>query len=90
MKFRKDGPKRLRFTRRELPYGQVRRWGSTVGNFKQEREAARAGLRGPQLNLKPESTPLASRDPASGTGEADLTRSQERESEEEGGESRES
>lgn len=32
-------PKRLRRTRRELPYGQVRRWGSTVGNFSREREA---------------------------------------------------
>jgi hypothetical protein len=38
-RFRKDGPKRRRRTRRELPYGQVRRWGSTVGNFKRECEA---------------------------------------------------
>lgn len=37
--FTKQGPKRLRRTRRELPHGQVRRWGSTVGNFKREREA---------------------------------------------------
>lgn len=90
MKFRKDGPKRRRFTRRELPHGQVRRWGSTVIHFKSEREAARAGLRGSQLNLKPEVTPLASRDPASGTGESDLSRSQSREGEEERAESRES
>ena len=46
MRFQKDGPKRRRHTRRELPYGQVRRWGSTVGNFKREREARRAGLTG--------------------------------------------
>lgn len=39
MKLTKQGPKRRRRTRRELPYGQVRRWGSTVGNFKREREA---------------------------------------------------
>lgn len=39
MSFQKDGPKRRRRTRRELPHGQVRRWGSTVGNFKREREA---------------------------------------------------
>lgn len=38
-RFQRDGPKRLRRTRRELPYGQVRRWGATVGNFKREREA---------------------------------------------------
>jgi hypothetical protein len=37
--FKKDGPKRRRRTRRDLPNGQVRRWGSTVGNFKREREA---------------------------------------------------
>ncbi len=40
MTLTKQGPKRRRHTRRELPYGQVRRWGSTVGNFKQEREKA--------------------------------------------------
>jgi hypothetical protein len=38
-KFQKDGPKRRRYTRRELPYGQLRLWGSTVGNFASEREA---------------------------------------------------
>jgi hypothetical protein len=36
-KFQKDGPKRRRYTRRELPYGQLRLWGSTVGNFRRER-----------------------------------------------------
>lgn len=38
-RFPKDGPKRRRRTRRELPYGQISLWGSTVGNFKREREA---------------------------------------------------
>ena len=36
----KQGPKRRRRTRRELPYGQVSLWGKTVTNFKREREAA--------------------------------------------------
>jgi hypothetical protein len=36
--FQTDGPKRRRRTRRELPYGQLRMWGNTVGNFKRERE----------------------------------------------------
>ena len=44
MRFQKDGPKRRRRTRRELPYGQVRRWGGTVTNFKREREAKRFPL----------------------------------------------
>lgn len=48
MRFSKDGPKRRRFTRRELPFGQVRRWGHTDINFKAEREARRAGLTGKQ------------------------------------------
>ncbi len=39
MTHQKDGPKRRRHTRRELPYGQLCRWGSTVGNFKRERIA---------------------------------------------------
>lgn len=37
-RFQKDGPKRRRRTRRELPYGQLRMWGSTTGNFRRERE----------------------------------------------------
>jgi hypothetical protein len=41
-RFTKQGPKRRRRTRRELPYGQLRMWGNTVGNFKREREAKRA------------------------------------------------
>jgi len=41
-RFLKQGPKRRRRTRRELPYGQLRMWGATVGNFKREREAKRA------------------------------------------------
>ena len=36
----KHGPKRRRRTRRDLPNGQGRRWGATVGNFRREREAA--------------------------------------------------
>lgn len=44
--FTKRGPKRRRRTRRELPYGQVSLWGSTVVNFKREREAKRA----PKIN----------------------------------------
>jgi hypothetical protein len=42
---RKDGPKRLRRTRRELPNGQVSQWMADT-NFKREREARRAGLAG--------------------------------------------
>lgn len=34
----KQGPKRRRRTRRELPYGQVRRWGATTYHFKDERQ----------------------------------------------------
>jgi hypothetical protein len=44
------GPKRRRWRRRDWSgaggIGQERRWGSTVGNFKAEREARRAGLTG--------------------------------------------
>lgn len=40
MALTKQGPKRRRHTRRELPYGQVSLWGATTGNFKREREAA--------------------------------------------------
>jgi hypothetical protein len=40
----KTGPKRRRWRRRDWSgkggYGQVRRWGSTVGNFRRERLAA--------------------------------------------------
>lgn len=39
----RTGPKRRRWRRRDWSgrggYGQVRRWGSTVGNLKREREA---------------------------------------------------
>lgn len=39
----KTGPKRRRWRRRDWSgvggYGQVRRWGVTVGNFKRSREA---------------------------------------------------
>lgn len=42
MIFSKKGPKRRRYTRRELPYGQVSLWGKTDINFKREREARRA------------------------------------------------
>jgi hypothetical protein len=38
--FQKDGPKRRRFTRRELPEGGYTQWMS-VTNFKREREAAK-------------------------------------------------
>lgn len=42
----RTGPKRRRWRRRDWSgrggYGQERRWGSTVGNFKREREAKRA------------------------------------------------
>jgi len=38
-RFTKAGPKRRRRTRRELPFGQKSLWGSTVCNFKREREA---------------------------------------------------
>lgn len=41
MRFQKDGPKRRRRTRRELPYGQISLWGATIGNFRREREAKR-------------------------------------------------
>lgn len=37
-RFQKDGPKRRRRTRRELPEGGFTQWMS-VTNFKQEREA---------------------------------------------------
>jgi hypothetical protein len=47
---RRTGPKRRRWTRRDWSgaggMGQERRWGSTVGNFRAEREARRAGLTG--------------------------------------------
>jgi hypothetical protein len=54
MTFCKQGPKRRRHTRRELPYGQLRMWGSTVGNFKREREAKLHGPR-PVLYVPKES-----------------------------------
>ena len=38
-RFQKDGPKRRRRTRRELPYGQVSLWGKCQTHFKREREA---------------------------------------------------
>lgn len=41
MTFQKDGPKRRRFTRRELPYGQKSLWGRTTTHFANEREAKR-------------------------------------------------
>jgi len=40
--FSKQGPKRRRFTRRELPYGQRSMWGNTVVNFRREREVKTA------------------------------------------------
>lgn len=42
---RRDGIKRRRRTRRELPYGTVSLWARTTGNFKREREARIAELR---------------------------------------------
>jgi hypothetical protein len=46
----RTGPKRRRWRRRDWSgsggYGQTRRWGSTIGNFKAERESRRAGLTG--------------------------------------------
>jgi hypothetical protein len=46
----RTGPKRRRWRRRDWSgaggIGQERRWGATVGNFKAEREARRAGLIG--------------------------------------------
>lgn len=41
MRFQKDGPKRRRRTRRELPYGQISLWGSTTFHFRNEREKRR-------------------------------------------------
>jgi hypothetical protein len=40
-KFQKDGPKRRRYTRRELPYGQISLWRTCLTNFKREREERR-------------------------------------------------
>lgn len=40
-RFSRQGPKRRRQSRRELPYGQRSLWGATVTNFKREREARR-------------------------------------------------
>jgi hypothetical protein len=40
--FTKHGPKRLRRTRRELPYGQVSLWAASVYHAHREREATRA------------------------------------------------
>lgn len=42
MNFCKQGPKRRRRTRRELPYGQKSLWGATTTHFANEREAKRA------------------------------------------------
>lgn len=46
----RTGPKRLRWTRRDWSgchgNGQARRWDSSEGKFKTEREARRAGLTG--------------------------------------------
>lgn len=83
-RFQKDGPKSRRRTRRELPYGQVRRWGSTIGNFKAEREARRAGLTG-KVTKHDYLTPTdARRVGASGEREAgSLVRESQREGEEE-------
>ena len=39
MTFQKDGPKRRRYTRRELPEGQISQWQHCVTHFKREREA---------------------------------------------------
>jgi hypothetical protein len=39
--FQKDGPKRRRYTRRELPNGQVSEYGRCVTHFKHERDAKR-------------------------------------------------
>lgn len=41
-RFTKQGPKRRRHTRRELPEGQISQYGNCVTNFKREREAKRA------------------------------------------------
>ena len=42
-RFQKDGPKRRRVTPRDKRanggFGDERMWGSTIGNFKREREA---------------------------------------------------
>jgi hypothetical protein len=50
VKLQRDGPKRRRRTRRDCRanggLGDERRWGHTIGNFKAEREARRAGLTG--------------------------------------------
>lgn len=40
MTFQKDGIKRRRYTRRELPEGQISQWGRCDTHFKREREAA--------------------------------------------------
>lgn len=40
-RFQKDGPKRRRRTRRELPYGQVSGWRTCQTHFKRERQQAR-------------------------------------------------
>ena len=41
MTFQKDGPKRRRYTRRELPNGQVSEYGKGCVHFKHERDAKR-------------------------------------------------
>ena len=45
-RFQKDGPKRLRRTRRETSPVSRQGWHAGVTNFKAEREARRAGLTG--------------------------------------------
>lgn len=42
MRFPKDGPKRRRRSRRELPEGQISQWRSCWTHFRREREAKRA------------------------------------------------
>jgi len=39
MTFQKDGPKRRRYTRRELPEGQISQWARCQIHFANEREA---------------------------------------------------
>jgi|tagenome__1003787_1003787.scaffolds.fasta_scaffold20303363_4 hypothetical protein len=42
MTFQKDGPKRRRYTRRELPNGQKSEYAGTTIHFANEREGKRA------------------------------------------------
>lgn len=92
MRFRKDGPKRLRYTRRETSPVSRQGYLPGVSNFKEEREARRAGLTGKvtkhdplALDQEAHGDVLRSRERASAEREGRVTSSRDTEREKEGG-----